>query len=457
MAGYSDKSGVSDLTSVIDKGVSVLLQQDVDRNLRAAEDSLLRSLVSHYPDSVIAVKDVLEASALVGPDVPMEWSCPERQWLFTCLLEKNMPGQSSTARWDAAAIRAGLAERDDAPRGAFSESWPPATTNSTDPLPANRGDDLQNANSLAANAPLLRSTEGTLDCLFTEASDAPETNSTADGDSCDLVAQTEMASLRAQEHLMNLLSASASQHVQTIQEEIDGVTRKMQALASETAKTEFPQDGNLTSPGLLAANLSDFDSQTVKVNASTASTNSGLAQLEQDDSLRDSGTLKIQLLSQDNIQQHHKDLLSRYQLAIERRHQLAQSTKRISERLMRFSSSISAEGRISIPLQRRLAQDLDDLLIAVDGKKTISSDVDQDDRLGKRDTESTVEDDIVEIEKSWGDWCQDDFIWSPDKASRNGGAVPLMVDLEELMDDDNDESIDETLARMDEEWKSWVD
>ena len=120
-AGYSNKMPEMDFSSVVDKGVGSIVVADVDSTLKAAEEVLLRSLICHYPDTRNAVRDVMQASSSVGPDVNIEWSSSVRKWLFECILQENLMESIDDAICDPRSLRALLASRDDVPFGAFKK------------------------------------------------------------------------------------------------------------------------------------------------------------------------------------------------------------------------------------------------------------------------------------------------------------------------------------------------
>ena len=112
-----------------------------------------------------------------------------------------------------------------------------------------------------------------------------------------------------------------------------------------------------------------------------------------------------------------------------------------------------------LPRQKRIAQSLDDHIAELEAKGLggISSEIDEDDRLWNNDDEN-LEDQLANIESSWGDWCEPEFVWSPSaSASRNSINVLNRLEDEDLDDEDDDETLEEALERMDKEWSKWKD
>lgn len=454
-AGYSDTLQVSRFSSIQDKGVASLVQHEAAGTLVSTEDAFLRGLVTYYPQSRNAVKEILQASTSAGSAVEIEWSSPEREWLFTRLMEDNGLDQCNASRYDPPVLRAVLAGIEDAPTGAFREGSDSDAESSTALMPATEEATPNTTNSLY-EVNLANPKEGTLDHLFDEKAPSSDTASNCPE---DVLARSEKAAFDTQEHWMNLLLAHAAHQIELIQNELNSVSFVLQCNAGKAPAGQSNQPiledvvkrDELAQSTELAINMKMSSDVDWEVEAFTASSKK----------LSDSsGSLQFENMSRDNLQQHYEDLLTRFQTAIEHRNQLDQSTKRITERLLRFSGSSEelVEGRVSIPLQKQLAGDLDDHLDSIDD---INSHTDHDYGLATGDgtSESAVFDELAEIESNWGDWCNDDFIWSPEKTSRNDGVMATtVVSINGLEDDEvENESVEETLERISEDWKYWID
>ena len=247
-------------------------------------------------------------------------------------------------------------------------------------------------------------------------------STTNNNDSIALFVQREKASLAVQEHFMTLLSASAAKQIKTIQEDTKKVSFLLQARSSATSAMEGSSNLGLPS------NSSRSETQPVKAlsphtvsNISRHSTTDyeyPPANLVHQDSVRGSSLARFQNMSFEEVNAQLEVLLGDLLVATERRNKIDLSTRRITERLMRFSSSTSSEtveGRISVVLQKRLAENLDthlDELAASSGVNQggITAEVDEDARLGVRDeAELSIDDELAEIEKRWAGWNDPDL------------------------------------------------
>lgn len=64
--------------------------------------------------------------------------------------------------------------------------------------------------------------------------------------------------------------------------------------------------------------------------------------------------------------------------------------------------------------------------------------------------------DMEFIEKSWGEMNDDDYVWSmPDDNSATGPEPPELRGLESIVEDESEESLEDALSRIEEEWGDW--
>ena len=68
-----------------------------------------------------------------------------------------------------------------------------------------------------------------------------------------------------------------------------------------------------------------------------------------------------------------------------------------------------------------------------------------------------VTDELAQMEQDWGDWYDDDYVWLPEDAGEHNsrGVVQYSLDDDETLDDD-DETVEEAFARIDDEWRNWI-
>ncbi|KAI2489544.1 DNA primase catalytic core [Fragilaria crotonensis] len=152
--------------------------------------------------------------------------------------------------------------------------------------------------------------------------------------------------------------------------------------------------------------------------------------------------------------------------------QLDASATRIATRLMEYSRGDAAEGRISVAKQEQLFREIDELMSELpdDGEpeETGNPSVDAEGRTGKprlafeqTPYNKELEDqyfqlDMEFIEKSWGEMNDDDYVWSmPDENSATGPEPPEFRGLQSFVEDESEESLEDALSRIDEEWGDW--
>jgi hypothetical protein len=452
-AGYSDVAIKKDISAIVERGIASMLQNDADTTMRAAEGALLRSLVMHYPNSRNAVKDVLKASSSVGPDVNIEWTSPVREWLFRCLVEEDISVMNDAQEeCDPKILRSFLAKREDVPAGAFRER---IDESDGDPIPL---DPLSNmrAQKLGQAA----SQAGSLDAFFMPEDGPFEEASKLKNHSDAESVYKEKAALAAQEHLMTVLSASATKRTRMIQEELKAIATALQARSSKNLPSELNNETKVTSSSVALISTSEDDT-TTNIPGSSNAALAGNLPVAPADSQADGTSPRFQNLSNEVLTSYCKDLLREFQESNELRHRLDTSAKRITERLMRFSSSTSTEiveGRLSLTLQKKIAARVDAHMTDLErNKMKLVVDCLEDERLGSEDEPEVVEDELARIEAEWGDWAADDYVWSPDQAglknSRN--VVQYHVGDDDEDDEDDEETIEEFSERIDREWRNW--
>jgi len=464
-AGYDTSRAVNRNPSSIENGVASLVEQDTDSMALAAEDALLRVLVLHGAARTTA-KNMLEARNAVHSGISIEWSCEKKQWLFSSLVQKvdKIP---PTCR-QPQELRSFLASLPDVPVGALQgnttavmtlvdgaidgiaddfdrhgfqsedghgDSFADPNTILSDegtlhaamtipaidepgnvgsvPLSVDRKPLVPNASSSTATA------ENSLDQYFV-AQDDFSTMTVANGG--DSVSGEVRGELCVQELLATLLWATTSKRASAIQKEFISAFNAM----NETTNVE---DGG--------------DNESI-----TTTDSNGEAPME-----------KARLES--NLQRLAADLRET-NISLQ---QLAESAKRITSRLMDQGAMDGLEGRVSISLQEEIAAKVDaHLQSIVRGAPTQRDAVsDRDMLLGDSRDDEPYEDTLEQMEEEWGEWWDEDFKWSPDRAgpsqsvgkgyyeSNDGGPDPMDI-LE-----DKEDTFDQDMEQMDRDWKAWED
>jgi hypothetical protein len=118
-AGYKNEAVARD-SGIQEKGVGSLIQINEDSLSISAEDTLLRTLLLFEPARK-SMKSTLDTSYASGSEEDIEWSSPEKAWLFSCLVEKQkgIP-EHIVGPEDLVELRSYLANRPDAFPGALS-------------------------------------------------------------------------------------------------------------------------------------------------------------------------------------------------------------------------------------------------------------------------------------------------------------------------------------------------
>lgn len=559
-AGYSDsKVSMSDITSIVQKGVASLLVPDTDQLLQSAEDAMLKTLVMSYPSAGNAVKNIMDASSFVGPSMKIEWTNSDKEWLFNCLIdENNFHDLNADNHCNPEKLRELLSCRSDVPEGAFGELDEQflATSEKLDesrPGPSVDAGDIghfvedgiQDRNG--QNKPSQNCSRGSLDNYFTPddlvleqsnmfLSEIPN-NTTRSSDHAK-------AEVGAQEQLMVLVTASAAKRANEIRDELntvsvilnqraealDGIstehgaslplpdydtisvevaprTKDLKSLNETTSLLSVSSLNGVRANSMLSgmrggneqtrpsigvtlngmdtdnALLSQNDNSTQEtlrigdsnLNLNTAAPVNGR---NRDNSQSDiDGVTMYDNMSNEDLTSYCKQLMKNLQDAVERRHSLETATKRVTLRLMRYSSSAQdVEGQLSMRLQKEIASNVDEFTEDVKNGKLKTNDgtgeneSEQDEKTtntlltGVSDDDgkgSHLEEDLAEIKAEWGEWYEDDYEWTPDQAGQPNTKKHIphynMLHENEEENDENDETLEETLARLDEEWKNWCD
>jgi hypothetical protein len=119
-AGYSNIAVEKD-PSILEKGIGSLVQYDAGIMSSSAEDTLLRTMVL-FQSARRAMKNSMDVSRASGSGGDIQWSNPEKAWLFTCLADKIDETPSEyTGPEHLLDLRLFLASREDTPKGAFGE------------------------------------------------------------------------------------------------------------------------------------------------------------------------------------------------------------------------------------------------------------------------------------------------------------------------------------------------
>ena len=205
----------------------------------------------------------------------------------------------------------------------------------------------------------------------------------------------------------------------------------------------------------------------------------------------DCGIEEIDAMNLDELQSLYTSLLNQVKHLHETSVELDESARKIGIRLMDYCSTGPAEGRMSRIKEQEVARLADEHLANLPkdwepsplpwlGPPPLDGNEDDDDDEGYHHSDNTSADayggeeddgqnggfaiveeynelskaELLEIEREWEGWTDDDYSWSPDDAK--GIPVPDFFH-EQTFDDGaaDQESLEDTLSRMEEEWGEW--
>lgn len=243
-------SEASHLTSLSNK----LLNQNAHQILSGAESRLLKAMV-HYASARLAMKAAL-ANRANSPTL-MEWSTPEREWLFHCLTES--PGheplpQELQESGSVSELLNYLRTRSDAPDGAFATELDSNIQNNETNTDGNTWFDATDVDEYVNEKRRKSTLKGSLDDFFLETEDVMKSKLAKHS-----VSHDERAELTVQEAVATMLKASAMKRLSRIKNEWKVASdslflRKAQTEddgkeATNEPKEKFPFD-NLTTDEL---------------------------------------------------------------------------------------------------------------------------------------------------------------------------------------------------------------
>ena len=522
-AGYSNVEVARDGT-IFEHGVGTLVRLDAHTLADAAEVKILRNIVK-FGRARMAMIHSLATSDATGSKNQIEWNQPERAWLFERLVnQSNLIPREILSQGRIQDLRKFLAALPDAPAGAFgvdstvskvsasldakdsvdpingevgSADIPSPTGSNDIEAPkqvsssyadsaidirnsideANTPSDIHDIESWAASydpsmfddaysvaefekseqnsslspieaVPVFQEVEvinmksemspGCLDIFF--ASEEDLFAATYD----DSVSRELRAELEVQEAHATLLRASALKQLAAVKEEWLAVGR---ALTDRLEGHNVTVDGN-QAPVEEATSTPDV-------------------------------FIDMNCMSIDSLKEHFATVATRLQDISETVYHLDVSAKRIGSRLMDYSNADGIEGRLSVAQQEELASMVDKHVESLprnwkapemaEASSMYRSHNNRDPMLGWGDDYSldrieSFEDDMAQISANWGEWANDDFVWSPEGqvdsvklSNRVASTVPNVLDnfeLEARLDED-DESLEDALHRLDSEWSGW--
>jgi hypothetical protein len=400
MAGYINR-GVNIDPSFLEKGVGVLVEQDTSNMIFSSENTLLRTLI-RCASSRTSVKTLLDARSALNSSAVIAWSSSEREWLFHILVDGS--DRLPTVLQSPVELREFLVQLEGAPVGVFRRP---------------NSNDSQNNTSDHSN-----DIDSDLDQFF------------ADGDE---VFDVTRGDVQAQEALASLMLHSAVQHAQKIQHELISSENSLDngLQQQQQQQQQLLQDQKESSSSESMINLPEIDN----VDQGQLSEGAKVATAPLD-------AQRIELVRK----------LRDTNVAVR---SLAESSKRIHANRAGQSDSSKFGGRnylaFTADLASRLDEHLESILNVTDPGSSIFADRERND-----DEEESSEDSLKQMAEEWGEWYDDDYVWSsggdqqrpPDREGSETVGFGRLLD--KIADEEEKESLEEALARMDEEWEGWA-
>jgi hypothetical protein len=401
-AGYT-RVNVKRDPSLIEKGIASLVEQDVKSMKTLAEDSLLRVLVRHSPSRTI-VKNILEARNAVSPGIEIGWSCPKKEWLFNFLVLRadEIPSEMR----ESSELRRFLAEQN--------------ATDALDFLRA-RGSPDPESEDLHVLSRVVRENDSV--CSNNTLSDGSfprrngvqiqenGRNNTFFEDSISDDLRTELA---LQELLATLLWTSTAIQTHLISRELAALSARRAVITEEHERNETL---HLENSGLI--------SETVDHN--------GNSEVKSELILSELDTQQIELLGKLRVKSHALQSLK-------------ESARNLSFRLLDRSTTRGIEGHMSAALQADLAARLDEHLEELSQLNLVPEEGRDD------ENDEPYEDALERMAEELGEWFDDDYVWSPGDAAANSRSVSFSLLNDEDSIEDERETLEETLVRIEREW-----
>ena len=441
-AGYTTRSFKPD-TSMIEHGLSSIVEQDVISMIESAENTLLKILVKDCATRSV-VKNMMTARQAVNFGGGIQWSTSEKRWLFD-LLVYGVDAISDAWLTDVSRndLRYFLAHHPNAPPGAFSQIEEVPIAHKATLLPSSGEltvtDTLNRSDSYIEFAPIGENNEiqdvslkfetstGTLDLFFDDETIPNE--SCIDND----IALGSRNELAVQETLVSLLWASTAQKSKNIQQEL--VSSSNHIIEKKLVQTKDLNDN---------ANEHHIIVGSIEQSQSSASTyGEGDADLQG----RNSSSTSHENDKQFKFDKYQLELLMQLRDTTQTLKTLKESSNRIALRLLDESSSTGIEGSISQALQVDLASKLDDHV----------RDVRQYDLYpepGINDIPYEIE--LERMAEEWGDWYNDDYVWTPGECAKVSTMNQIAENQDVMPESDLErETLEEFFVRVDREWNGW--
>jgi DNA primase catalytic core len=508
-AGYR-KGKIKKDAALVEKGIGVLIKVDHEKKAKRAEERLLRTLVQ-YPPARKAISAAVSTSDATGASPEIDWSSRERAWLFHFLISQSGDVPIGVAE-DPESLWRFLSSRPDAPAGAFganpigsavsadsvtSDVVKKPFTPLGDTIDIRRGaldasiEQYPKAQNVQSSSQIRTDNQDVDDwaasydpTLFDDFEIPRDETAMLELTSMDVSANDfvhaeavidarltsfddEVAIGEAQDRLpgdsrgtldeffLEDEDVFANTYDKTVSRSFRAELGVQETLAYLLRSSAAAKLSNVNSNWLLASQL--LDARLGGVDGGDMDVVCGIKELDS--------------MNIGDLQLYCQSLMTRSHQLHDTVLQLDASATRIATRLMEYSRGDASEGRISVAKQEQLFREIDELMSELpddcDPQETVQP-VDSAARNGKprlgldrTPYNKELEDyqfqlDMEFIEKSWGVMNDNDYVWSmPDENSATGPERPEFRGLESIVEDESEESLEDALSRIDEEWGDW--
>lgn len=532
-AGYSNIEIEKD-PSILEKGIGSLVQYDANIMSNSAEDTLLRTMVL-FQSARRAMKNSMDVSRASDSGGDIQWSNPEKAWLFSCLADKidEIPSEY-TGPEHLLDLRLFLASREDTPKGAFGESKQeqkqsisddserdesgqtidvtsiPKLQDEVRDIPHSDGfdipDDIYELDDWAAsfdpsilemeeeslqNEPLRSSpskvavaepmpangSPSPSGSVSTTALDSTQKMNIGDSTNGGAVIDTEATmviddntSTTVEGDIIIEIPGFLDRYFFTAEEDVFTSTSNSEESMRPEARAELGvQELYATLLWTSAVHRLSLLKKKLALAVGTLLEESkdedkGEQQLLDASKMEESGILPFKgpVVDRGELTIYCTSLTEEIQEAASTVHILQDSVKRVSKRLVDAAATSGiSEGRISHGQYSELNEKLEDHMGEID-KWSLPDPED----LGE---DEAYEDTLERVQSEWGILYDDHYMYNPEDAGEN--AVPYEYDLEAAKagiegmdylfndegDDGDEESLEETMDRIDLEWAIWLE
>lgn len=542
--GYTNSLPAPPDRSFLQRGVATLIKEDPNAMITRGEEALLRNLVQ-YGVARSAIKTAMACSDATGSRTEIEWSCGDREWLFTYLVERDHEIPSNYLKdlnWTH--LREYLACREDAPVGAFLSSGFTKAADSIDrhlrpDITARGSERARPKTDETATLPAEGKCVNIADRELQVSSDLNEIENWASSyDPTDLQDDFEIPEdLNIPHDLVSSIHFKSgrtdfgvidTQAVSDDFEQIIPSPRNAQSAVFPSKLEEQRHQGSLDPFFFQTEDIfvTMFDERVSREVCAELEVQEALATLLKASALKrleainsnwliasrllsarlegtdtgksmkespvkksniqidHSGTLALDGMNTEDLQRYCQDLFGKLNDLFQTAHQLEVAWRRIKSRIFDLSSTDTAEGKIPTSKQDELFNMLDDFLtdLPQDWEPKEIDDLldpnyilsmylsddpveDDDDDLVQNAVQENLtenerfEQDMVMIDNEWAGWNDEKYRWSPGDSESSSNSFSNGDRIHELEADtysnQDEESLDEAMARIDDEWGDW--